>query len=632
MNKNKKRSATTYNLQQGNKKTDNKLEAFNKKSTKIEIGNESPQTSYDIRLSGHSTPIRKKDSTEDVEGSPELDYRCSPIFLPCTQEGGNEIAWDWQTSASKNYNDNIKAQNNVETPKRTKQLQKKRNSNSPLLQKPLKRKQVKMENIENIGKFAAELKALTERMETMQQNCDNCTAVKEEDMDKNGDGREHEHGTKILIKLDNENSDDIMLDVNISNNKPNVNIITDDRIKKKSNYDDLFDESVEDSMVKCSQEIEAKFNLCETKGHDAIELSTVIEEKEFSSISEKDNQYLTASNHSTESSKNSNIFRSSSSMNTSSRLRTYSNNSSKTNSTSNASILNSTGTSSCKSISNNNVIKHMLQEKDKYAIPNDSFDDCLATCVEDDKLLSKLSEYDFNFSSTDNNPSNSNKNSKQASLNPINNKPISNSFVPKAESSLRIVKPNSHNNSKLISNDLVEDISGLNHKEMVQKSFIGNTALENRKFFKTKSLSDQYFYHNKASSVNSRPSKTTLSSEKRFQSNSARSPVSTTFPLVKGQKPYESNKLSSINGVENAWTFNRSEEKESSTAIKYKSTSNLYSIKEIKESQPVQCTPEEIERKRLEAKMRLEAKRKLQQGTRVDSTPSEVPVKKSVKR
>lgn len=123
-----------------------------------------------------------------------------------------------------------------------------------------------------------------------------------------------------------------------------------------------------------------------------------------------------------------------------------------------------------------------------------------------------------------------------------------------------------------------------------------------------------------------------MSSEKRFQSSSVNPSVSTTFPIVKGQNPYGNNKHLSTNGVGNAHTLNRLEEKESGNCIlKYKSTSNLCSVRDVKQSQPVQCTREEIERKRIEARMRLEAKRKLQQNT-IINTRSEVPVKKSVKR
>ncbi|KZC06195.1 hypothetical protein WN55_10104 [Dufourea novaeangliae] len=593
MNKNKKLVAK-YDIRQGNKKIENTEEAPVKKSMKVDVGCESPKHSSDLRLSGHSTPIRKKNYAFDVEDSPELDYHCSPISLPCTQDGGNEIAWDWQVSVTKCSNDKSKCETTaVETPKRTKQLQKKRNSNSPLLQKPLKRKQVKMENIENIGKFTAELKALSERMKTMQQNGNSHSTV-------NDDDNQAEHETRLLLEADSESNDDIMLEIGV-NNKSTINTISTNN-NKKENYEDLFDDSVNDSMVKCSQEIEEKLKLNNSKGI-GMELSTVNEEEELFS-SEKEMQHLTISNTSTTNSKNSNIFKSSSSVNISSHLKTYSNNSSKMSSTSSisGSVSSSKDASTRKSHFNNNIPNteienNILQGKVMSQFPDDSFDDCLATCMEDDKVLSKLSEYDFSVSDSDCGLNYSRKFSKQTVTN-------------------------------------TKDYKSVNHKETVQKTFIGNTALETRKFFKTKSLSDQYFYQSRNPSVSNKTNKTVASSEKRFQSNSIVSSVSTSFPITKDQRPYESNNIPSINGIENACILNRLEEKEVGNCIvKYKSTSNLGSIKEtVKASHSVQCTPEEIERKRLEAKMRLEAKRKSQQNTGITGTPSEIPVKKSVKR
>ena len=624
MSKNRK-LATKCSIEERNKKGDNPDEAPAKKNMKVEIENDSHQHSYESRVSGHSTPIRRKEYTYNVEDSPELDYRCSPISLPCTQDGGNEIAWDWQVPGRSNSNENTKAQNSlVETPKRTKQLQKKRNSNSPLLQKPLKRKQVKMENIENIGKLTRELKALTEKMKSMQQTCENPTTVKE-------DSVKFEDEFRLLTELDIDSSD-ALSEVGINKDKPKTGVITvDSNHKKGSNYEDLFDDSIDDSMIKCSQEIEEKLNLCKSKGNDVLIMSTVTEETELSSKSENEIPYFTASNNSAESSKNSSVSKSSSSIGTSSRLKTYSNNSSKTTS-SNASIRSSKDSSFLKSHFNSNVLN--VRENDLSLFPDDSFDDCLATCMEDDKLLSKLAEYDFAVSNADNSLYHSRKTYKQGASNTMNNRKTSKSFVPKTVGTSHNVKSSSHGNSKLITNDLADDSGASYRSEAMQKSFTGNSPLENRKFFKTKSLSDQYFHQKKPTAVNGKTNQTVLSSDKRFQSNSFNLPVSNTSSIVKSQKPYGSNKFPSINGVENTHAVNRLEEKDAGNCtVKYKSTSNLYSIKEVaKDSQQVQCTPQEIERKRLEAKIRLDAKRKLQQNTRVVSTPSEVPVKKSVKR
>lgn len=586
---------------------------------KVEIENDSHQ--HESRVSGHSTPIRRKEYTYNIEDSPELDYRCSPISLPCTQDGGNEIAWDWQVPGRSNSNENAKAQNSlVETPKRTKQLQKKRNSNSPLLQKPLKRKQVKMENIENIGKLTAELMAITEKMKSMQQTCGNSITAKEESV-------KFEDESRLLNELDIDSSD-ALSEVCINKDKPKTGVITvDSNRKKRPSYEDLFDDSVDDSMIKCSQEIEEKLNLCKSKGNDILIMSTVTEERELSSKSENEILYFTASNNSAESSKNSSVSKSSLSVGTSGRLKTYSNNSSKTTSPSNASISSSKDSSFLKPNFINNALN--VQENELSQFPDDSFDDCLATCMEDDKLLSKLAEYDFTASIADNSLSRSRKTYKQGASSTTNNRKTS-----KIVGTLYNTKSSSHGNSKIITNDLADDSGASYRSEGIQKSFTGNSPLENRKFFKTKSLSDQYFHQKKPSTVNGKTNQTVLSSDKRFQLNSFTLPVSTASSIVKGKKPYESNKFPAVNGVVNTHALNRLEEKDAGNCtVKYKSTSNLCSIKEVaKDSQQVQCTPQEIERKRLEAKIRLEAKRKLQQNTRAASTPSEVPVQKSVKR
>lgn len=579
---------------------------------KDDLGNDSPQHSYESHVSGHSTPIRKKEYVIDIEDSPELNYRCSPISMPCTQDGGNEIAWDWQTPVNKNSYDKSKSSNKlIETPKRTKQLQKKRNSNSPLLQKPLKRKQVKMENIENIGKLTAELKALNEKMQSIQKNYDNDIIEKENDT-------KCEVSSKLMIELDSDNSDEIIV---INNDKSKMNSITiNSNNKNVTNYEDLFDDSIDDSMVKCSQEIEEKLNLCKSKRNDIMELSIVSEIKELSSTSEK-SYYLTTSNTSTEYSKSSNISKNSST-NTSGYLKTYSNKSNRTNSNSNISMSNS------KFNNNNNInISHENQTlKKKYIsdFPDDSFDDCLATCIEDDKLESKLSEYDFSSSNSSHNTSLSKKIPKLVISNAITNKKISNNFL-----STPGVKENINNKNKLITDDLVEEVETITDIETLQNSFPSKNSLENRKFFRTKSLSDQCFYQCKYANTNNKTTNV-------LKSNAVTQSVSTKFSIVKNQNSCKNNNFLQINGMENTHRFKKLDKKETDNHIvKYNSTNNLLSMKEIKESQSVRCTPEEIERKRLEAKMKLEAKRKLQQKnikSNDNSLERKSPGKKYVKR
>ncbi|XP_076656995.1 uncharacterized protein LOC143361461 [Halictus rubicundus] len=609
MNKYSK-SSKKYGAHYGNRKTDNTEEDPAKKSIKLEAEVSSPKNTSELRLSGHSTPIRRKEYTYDPEESSELYYNCSPISQSCTQDGGNEIAWDWQVSVPKSSNDQSKPQANlVETPKRTRQLQKKRNSNSPLLQNPLKRKQIKIENMENIGKLTAELKALTERMKNIQGNSEVQT----------------EQESKLMIELDNESDTDFMMDDSADNHKPKLTVANAD--KKDRNYEELFDDSIEDSMVKCSQEIEEKLKINKSKG--SMELSVVTEEKDTDLFSsEKETNYLTISSNS--NIKNSDTSKSSSSLAISTNSRKYSTNSSKTSLSGSNSSSRDTITKKC--ILNNNVINaqngdHMLEAKDFSDFPDDSFDDCLASCVEGDKLLSKLSEYDFVVSDTIIGSNHHRKTiSRQSTSNAVGTKKTPSNCVAKPSSTNIIFnKSNNHENSRFINHDLAD-----NHKSAGRNEpFTMSTTMENRKFFKTKSLSDQYFHQVKNSNVSNKISKAVA------PLNAHGSSVSTSLPITRDQKQYASNNFPSNSGTEVVCLANRLEEKEAGDSlIKYKSTSNLSILRETaKSTQSTQCTPEEIERKRLEAKMKLEAKRKLQQCSMTSSTQSELPQKrKPVKR
>lgn len=554
-----------------NRKPDNREEAQATKNMTLQIehgdSSDSSDNPYALRVSGHSTPIQKREQIFHAEDSPDSDYRCSPIMLPCTQEGGNEIAWDWHSSVSKSTADKI--ENIVDTPKRTKLLQKKRNNNSPLLQKPHKRKQVKMENIENIGKLTAELKALTERMKNMKQN-----------EEKKSDPR-----------------DDTMLEV-VEEEKVAVQTSsTTDTSKKGSSYEDLFDDSIDASMAKCSQQVEEKFNLCRSKESDVCVLSAVKEKGGSSSSCEKEILNFTSS-ISVDSSKNSSTSNYSSTSNASSYLKSYAKNSSKTNSTLNRTA-NSSATAVQKPYVNNNVKhvengntrgKHTLRKESKLGvceIPDDSFDDCLAMCIEDEKLLSQNDVYLFPEG-------------------------------PDDQTKCNAAKANSRKLNNIVSRTLIYPETQTNARSATATS----ETMENRKFFKTKSLSDQYFQQN--SNASNRDTKSS------GQVQAAKS-VSSAHPTVSTQNSFADNNLS-FNRLENTHALNRSAEKDGgSCIIKYKSTGHLYSNTETaKTTQPVQCTPEEIERKRLDAKMRLEAKRKLQQNTMGCS--GSFPIKRPVKR
>ncbi|XP_011352585.2 uncharacterized protein LOC105288203 isoform X7 [Ooceraea biroi] len=443
-----------------------------------------------------STPLRKMQST-NAEESPDLDGYPSPIF-PCTQEGGNEVAWDWQSSLNKTPEGRSKKQKaQFETPKGTKLLQRKRNSNSPLLYKPLKRKTIKMEHMENIGQFAAELQALNEKVRFIKQT------------DKNSD---------VLI----EEKPPIVANTNSKEEVATIQGKEQDCIGKtdshdnagkndaSGSYDDLFDDSIDDCMARCTQEIEEKFNLITDKGATPHSQTSVKKEELPSSKS------------------------------------------------------------------------------------NDSFDDCLASCVEDEKLLSAPTGSD-NFSSHRNDGTKYEANCKHLIQAPLKSEAKSTSSVRTAA-----------------------------RDEASSCAFF-----ENRKFFKTKSLSDQYIGQDTIASARSTlnaSSSSCFTMRSKLHLNSTKSTTATHTGTTRGSVSNNSivtnhdkveNSAISLTrdtGRTHGSDVNRCAVREGGDRFgRYHSTGNMRNnTKETRSgSQPSQCTAEEIEQKRLQAKMRLEAKRKL---------------------
>lgn len=557
----------------------------------------SPQSCRECPVLGHSTPIRQKDSSNNVEKSPNLDYCPSPILLPYTQEGGNEVAWDWQSSLSKTPDNRSKKQNvQCETPKGTKVLQKKRNSNSPLLYKPLKRKTIKMENIENIGQFAAELQALNERMKIIKETDKNSSNCVEED------------------------APTIINDKEIRNNEQNCIEKIDDRnnvSKTSASYDDLFDDSIDDSMARCTQEIEEKFNLIAVEGSSTIHSQENIEREESfraNNTSDKTSPVQFTLDERSKEPSAKDFFREDANDN---KLKTYSKLSSKRDANSSVRV---SGFPSRKDedlhkrcLNNNNMYRGIEKpcnnkkpSKDSTAelfdIPDDSFDDCLATCVEDEKLLSASTEAgDFLARKNDNTEF-------EASCKSL-------TYVP-----LKRI---------LFCNSVVSEAKLVNSFKTTAKVEAFSTAsTENRKFFKTKSLSDQYIGQDAITNAKNKTASGTCASRYTAKSASHLNSLSKCSIVTRtsvSTKPLATNDHCKIEDSANLLTrnagrthgsdVNRSAVRDGGDRfVKYNSTGNMnYETKETTKtsSQPTRCTAEEIERKRLRAKMRLEARRKL---------------------
>ncbi|XP_011696839.1 PREDICTED: uncharacterized protein LOC105455311 isoform X1 [Wasmannia auropunctata] len=567
----------------------------------------------------HSTPVaRKQGANADAEKSPEPDYFPSPILPSYTQEGGNEVAWDWQSSSLSRTPESRSKKPSVqgETPKGTKLLQRKRNSNSPLLYKPLKRKTIKRENIENIGQFAAELQALSERMRVIKQSDKNPSSdapcVKEEEMPMlpNTSGMTE----TSVVKNDGQNS---VGRCNDNDNELNNVEETEDRGDTGSkeaagSYDDLFDDSVDDDMIRCTQEIEEKFSLLE-RGN-----SAQLQVKKEESCSANDVAVKASVQFSSRETSRQPLVRNTLGAGDSSTLKTYSKLRRDADSSVHAAAQRSKDPPKpCPN--NNNTIRpvHAAKPCDSKKLPksntvdlfdfaDDSFDDWLATCVEDEK---KLLPDDVSLS----------RKNDGARLQG-NYRRLTNAALKSEIKSADSLKPMARASGPETSNNV--------------------NYLENRKFFKTKSLSDQYVSRDASAkgstmSVSCRSYATrpalphpSVSRGSIAHTSGTRAPVSTTTatttPIVtsNGHKP-ENNAISLMRGTDCTWrgsdAVNRCAVKsDGDRFVKHRSTGSMKSdTRETARtgSQPTTaprtCTAEEIERKRLQAVARLEAKRKL---------------------
>lgn len=558
----------------------------------------SPQ-SCQQSTSDHSTPIAKKPSMNmDAEESPDFDYSPSPILPLYTQEGGNEVTWDWQSSLSRTPENRNKRQNiQCETPKGTKLLQRKRNSNSPLLYKPFKRKTIKMESIENIGQFAAELQALNEKMRVIKQNdkshSNNCVKEEEEPTLMNTSSEEK----TSEIKDNKQNNIGESGNDNMQNSVGKTNHINISKKEVNEGYDDLFDDSVDDDMIRCTQEIEEKFNLMD-KGN-STHSQVKKEESCRNDVSSKTSVQFSSSENCRKP-----LIRNILGASDNNTLKTYSKLSSRRDANSIVHAAVQRSKDQYKPCLNNNNTIHSHAKKscdnkklsksntvDLFDFPDDSFDDWLADCVEDEKLLS---ESDGSLTRKDDSTK------FKANYKRLTNAPLK---------------------SEAKSTDLLQSLP-------VAKSEAPNASfLENRKFFKTKSLSDQYV--NRDASTNtkgttnasyyaSRPMLLHLNSSKGPvpRTSVARSLVSTK-PIVINDRKVENNAILLTHGTgqtRGSDVDRYAVKSDGDRFVKHHSTGNMKNdtLEMTKTgSQPTQCTAEEIERKRLQAVARLEAKRKL---------------------
>ncbi|XP_058789981.1 uncharacterized protein LOC131663535 [Phymastichus coffea] len=224
-----------------------------------EVKSKSCATPHTKRFNDHSTPIRNKVAID----SPELNYNESPIIEPLTQHPPSEVGWDYRQFLKDDEDSKLQIPMNTYTPKRSTNhlLSKKRNSNSPLLYKPVKKKLIQDQQRESIEDF---LNALKQIESTSKQKKDSDEFIKKTDSNPE---------SQLVIDMEVVSEDsDMKLQVSANTNEsPKQTVFETGQAK---NHNALLDDSIEDMMVLCSQEIEAK-EFGTKQNHNVLSLYTI---------------------------------------------------------------------------------------------------------------------------------------------------------------------------------------------------------------------------------------------------------------------------------------------------------------------------------------------------------------------
>ncbi|KAK0090785.1 hypothetical protein PV325_003805 [Microctonus aethiopoides] len=584
----------------------------------------------------HGTPLRHDVSTQ--QDYLNLDYRS---FLPQTQDGGVEVTWDWHSPGrNKNIGTNGKNSKTHEiccssTPKRSTDIQKKRISNSPLMYKPLKRKLIKAENTDDIDKFKAELIALSEKIKKGEDDRENL-ANKLEDTD--------ETDIPINMKfrdLHNDENDIVVCDENTEFLMQNKNC-------ENQNFDDLFNDSLNDTMIKCSQEIEERLNIAPVKSKGREYSSTAIHNENGKSVAQK-NCYSSSTYINKNKFDNNTATKFNSTNGQETTLIKHKSDSGMSKKVIKTTIPSSNtaptvGQIYSTSMPNNEKIDSNSQVVDQLHIPDDSFDEFLATCEED------FSQSDMDFPSTTTRYGKvyDNLNSMSPKKSNISLSKVSSD----CSSSMKVQTINNAPKRDTVRKNIAANIGVSNSTVQSNNLAIGSnstsTSNRNWKFFKSKSYSDSSF----ATDTNKDTRSSTKSGNQigshylfkgRCSSNensksgsreSSSSSVSTEHQIRRTTSCLDSNAMAQKSTQKNntnnmqMYNVNRYGAKEDGRVnSKNRIIQNAGDVASGIQSLQL-CGPEEIERKRREAKMKLEAKKKREKmRSNSDNTMSRVPVK-----
>ncbi|XP_057339222.1 uncharacterized protein DDB_G0287625-like isoform X2 [Microplitis mediator] len=210
--------------------------------------NKEDETTKEKVNSTPSTPKKSKPPESNSE-TPDSDYH---DLFTLTQDKSIDVTWDWNSTPSRK-------KNNDRTPKRSTLIHKKRTSNSPLLYNPTKRKIIRKDNSNNLDKLKAEMIALqaTIALETHVSNSADESSAGQSNNVNNDDDNDKDVDIPEEFKFDDDFNDESGFVVSL----PDTVIIKDSDVGKNNDIDDMFDDSMNDTMIRCSQEIEERLKI-----------------------------------------------------------------------------------------------------------------------------------------------------------------------------------------------------------------------------------------------------------------------------------------------------------------------------------------------------------------------------------
>ena len=467
------------------------------------------------------------------------------------------------------------------TPKRTAQLQKRRISDSPLMYAPLKVKLKKEERDMNI--FMANFEQFNNLLDPPEEEPEPSTSEKWHFKSQN----------LINSEKNPETSDEVEMRLVYPVDETRMDTVSEKQ--NVTNLNDFFNDEIDDSMVRCSQQVEEEI------------LGRINEETVSPTLfSDKENKSSTNDNR---------------------------------------------GSRKIEGL--HNLMKIPLEKqkqievpktpvaKNKY-IPDDSFDECLSQFEEVD-FTSEIKNTDGSrFKSKDLQNQKSEKSLVYCSSNNTgiklgssksccildSKKPlalnINEKIFAKTKSFDSSNRETYRNGVKNLANDFVQK----NEKKP-------ESHISPRKFFKSKSLSEPLHndpLNSSASNNNNQETKNNSRTENK------RKLIGKSFQC----KIYSDSSVNrSVENLNNK-ALGSSQDSMISIGNKFDNVqlSNLNRSMErlqdqrTTESQAILCTPQEIERKRKEAKMKLEARRRLQalQSSKITNPGSSLPIPQSIKR